>query len=92
MGVALQVGDHVVVSSWGSVPKWRVRHAGTVLRFARTRVVVQMHGNGDGILSIHPGDLSVPRRDGGQGWEGNVDGAWRRKQHAAVDAATSARP
>jgi hypothetical protein len=70
--VLIRPTDRVMVTSWGEgarlIDTDLVR---PVIRFGRTRVVILDAGGDE--RAIHPANLSVMRRDGAQGFEGNKD-------------------
>lgn len=74
LGVAIEVGDRVIITAWGDGPRLAdVRTKGTVTGFARTRLIVSWDAEQNGpIGNIHPAYVTVARRDGEPGFQGNV--------------------
>lgn len=73
-GVDIQVGDTVMITAWGgNVRLTDVRRTGTVTALGRVRPVVEWHAKNDPPRgNVRTANLSVMRRDGAQGFEGNV--------------------
>lgn len=73
-GVTIETGDRVLITGWGGgVRLDDVRVAGTVTGFARTRITVAWDKTYDPPKpNIDPAFVSVCRRDGTPGFQGNA--------------------
>lgn len=77
LGVKIELGDRVVVSAWGGAVRLTdVGAEGTVTGYGRSRVRVNWDSSPNGpapVELITPSLVNVWRRDGGLGFQGNVD-------------------
>lgn len=73
LGVRMQLGDRIMITAWGgNVRLSDVRRTGTVTGIGRVRPVVAWDSASDTPRgNVRPAMLSVLRRDGAQGFEGN---------------------
>ena len=75
-GIAIQPGDRIMITAWGSnVTLASVRQTGIVTSLASKRPVIGWDNPSQAPQrgNVRPEMLSVLRRDGGQGFEGNVE-------------------
>jgi hypothetical protein len=71
LNVTILPSDNVMVTAWGIARLVDVRTKSQIIRINRTRVIII---DSDGYeRSVLPAELTVLRRDGAAGFEGNKD-------------------